>query len=325
MDSGSDLQNMSDQNSQHRLGEHVVGTRIVVRRRIPGVTGPTGGPAFTDVLGTCLRWSDGECVVERENGEQVVVAIAEIVSGKSVPPRAPVRHRVSARQAEEHSLVLWPQVETSPLGDWVLRTDPKPVGRLLKRANSCLAIGDPGRPDSAAVAAVVDFYRDRDREPLAQVVRDTAAEAAFTAAGWEPVAGGDAVFQLGAVSRALRALRSVAPLSFEQLVDRPQTQIGLQDDGVRVALELRVAGRLVAEARGGLSGDWFGLHAILVDPELRRRGLARRMVAELLDWGAERGATTCWLHVEADNHAALALYESLGLKTHHELRYLSPN
>lgn len=323
MDSGSDLQNMSDQLSQHRLGEHVVGTRIVVRRRIPGVTGPTGGPAFTDVLGICLRWSDGECVVQRENGEQVVIAIAEIVSGKPVPPRAPVRHRVSARQAEQHSLVLWPHVETMPLGDWVLRSDQQPEGRLIKRANSCLAIGDPGLPDAEAIAAVEEFYRLRERQPLLQVVRETDAEEAFGAAGWQPVPGGDAVFQMGSLSRAARALRPVAPLSFEELVDRPQTQLGLQDDDVRVALELRVEGRLVAEGRAGRSGDWLGLHGLFVEPELRRRGLARRMIAELLEWGAERGATTCWLHVETDNQQALTLYESLGLTTHHELRYLS--
>ena len=36
------------------LGPHVVGERVVVRRLLRGETGPTGGPAFTDLLGTCL-------------------------------------------------------------------------------------------------------------------------------------------------------------------------------------------------------------------------------------------------------------------------------
>lgn len=323
MESGSDLHNMSQQNSQHRLGAHVVGTRIVVRRLIPGETGPTGGPAFTDVLGTCVSWSDGVCVVQREDGEQVSIRIETIVSGKPVPPRPPVRHRISPRDAEHHSLTLWPDVETAPIGEWVLRSQARPVGRLIKRANSCLAIGDPGLADADAVEAVRAFYAAREREPLAQVVRDTDAEQVFAAAGWQPVPGGDAVFQIGSLSRAARALRPVAPLAFEQLLDQPQAQVGVIEDGVRAAVELRVAGRLVAQARAGLSGDWLGLHALQVDPELRRRGLGRRMIAELADWGAERGATTCWLHVESDNQPALTLYESLGLSTHHELRYLS--
>ncbi|CAM3431855.1 GNAT family N-acetyltransferase [Nocardioides dubius] len=323
MDSGSDLHISSEPSPQHRLGAHVVGSRIVVRRLLPGQVGATGGPAFTDVLGVCLSWGDGVCVVRREDGQEVAIRIAEIVSGKPVPPRPPVRHRISARDAEQHSLVLWPHVETAPIGEWVLRSDTQPVGRLIKRANSCLAIGEPGRADADAVDEVRAFYRAREREPLAQVVRDSDAERIFVTAGWQPVPGGDAVFQLGSLSRAARALRPVAPLSFEQLVARPQTQVGLTDDGVRVALELRIGGHLVATARAGLSGDWLGLHALQVEPELRRRGLARRMIAELLDWGAERGATTCWLHVESDNQAALDLYESLGFSTHHELRYLS--
>ncbi len=69
------------------LGPHVVGTRVVVRRVLPGETGPSGGPAMTDVLGVCVAWGDGVCVVERESGERVTIRIADIVSGKQVPPR----------------------------------------------------------------------------------------------------------------------------------------------------------------------------------------------------------------------------------------------
>ncbi len=48
------------------------------------------------------------------------------------------------------------------------------------------------------------------------------------------------------------------------------------------------------------------------------------MIAALLEWGAERGATTAWLHVEVDNEPGLALYEGLGFATHHTCRYLTP-
>jgi N-acetylglutamate synthase len=43
--------------------------------------------------------------------------------------------QVSAREAERHSLPLWPLVERGSLGEWELRTDPAPAGRLIKRAN----------------------------------------------------------------------------------------------------------------------------------------------------------------------------------------------
>jgi hypothetical protein len=71
-----------------------VGRRVVVRRVLRGETGPTGGPAFTDVLGTCETWADGRAVVRRDDGSTVEIALADIVSGKPVPPR-PERRRLS--------------------------------------------------------------------------------------------------------------------------------------------------------------------------------------------------------------------------------------
>jgi hypothetical protein len=84
---------VSDAPEAHRLGRHVVGARVVVRRRLPGETGPGGGPAMSDVVGTCLRWSDDECVVQPETGPPVTIPVRLIVAGKPVPPRGPRRRR----------------------------------------------------------------------------------------------------------------------------------------------------------------------------------------------------------------------------------------
>ncbi|MDX6326373.1 MAG: N-acetylglutamate synthase, partial [Nocardioidaceae bacterium] len=40
------------------LGPWCVGTRVVVRRRLSGRTGPSGGPALTDLLGILDHWGD---------------------------------------------------------------------------------------------------------------------------------------------------------------------------------------------------------------------------------------------------------------------------
>ena len=65
-----------------------MGHRVVVRRVLRGETGPSGGPAMTDVLGTCESWQDGVVTVRREDGSAVEIEVADIVSGKPVPPRA---------------------------------------------------------------------------------------------------------------------------------------------------------------------------------------------------------------------------------------------
>lgn len=264
---------------------------------------------MTDVLGTCTSWADGICTVQPESGPAVAIAVEDIVSGKPVPRRASVRQRVSARDAERHSLTMWPQVERTAYGEWELRTDPAPVGRLLKRANSCLALGDPGVPVPEAAAEVRDFYRSRERTPLVQVELDSATEDAFAALGWSVVPGGDAHFMVTSLAMAWRSVG-------------PDTEVDVEEDGPRVRAVRRSGGLEIGSGRAALDGDWLGIHAFEVQPEHREQGHATAMVAALLEWGAEQGATTVWLHVEVDNLPALRLYDGLGFLTHHTNRYL---
>jgi N-acetylglutamate synthase len=125
----------------HTLGPHVVGRRIVVRHLLPD------GSA-TDVLGTCTSWGPTSLTIDRdgpaERAGPVEIALSDVVTGKPVPPRASVRARVAPRDVELHSFADWPEVTREPLGQWVLRSSPPIGGRLLKRGNSALAMGDPG-------------------------------------------------------------------------------------------------------------------------------------------------------------------------------------
>ncbi|WP_435768929.1 GNAT family N-acetyltransferase [Nocardioides sp. SYSU DS0651] len=295
---------------RHLLGPHVIGQRVVVRRVIRGETGPTGGPALTDLLGVCVAWTDDTCVVQPDSGEPVRIPLRDIVSGKPVPPRPSVRHRVGTREAEAHTAALWPGVERVALGDWELRWETAPVGRLLKRANSCLAVGDPGRPFPDAVTAVEDFYAQRGRDPLVQVEAGSTVEQAFGDAGWRPLDGGEAEHRLAALARVRRRL-GAAP-------EPPGTVV--HESGPRV----RVTVGDVAEGQAGLDGDWLGLHGLRVADSRRREGLGRAVVAVLLEWGAEQGATTAWLHVETDNVTGLGFWASLGFEPHHTCRYYAP-
>jgi len=54
------------------------------------------------------------------------------------------------------------------------------------------------------------------------------------------------------------------------------------------------------------------LVSMWVDPSVRRRGLARRLVEEVLRWSADRGRASVHLHVTSNNPAARALYLSAG-------------
>ncbi len=298
---------------QHVLGPHVVGQRIVVRSLIRGETGPTGGPAMTDLLGVCVAWGDGVCVVQPESGASVTILLGDIVSGKPVPPRPLVRHRVSPRDAELHTASLWASVETVPLGEWVLRTDTAPVGRLRRRGNSCLAFGDPGMPYDEAAAVVRAFYDERDRPTYVQVEADSDQEAQLRALGWGHDPTGDAELRLASLTQVRRRLRHVAGMT------------GLTETGPRATAEIGDGSATWARGEAATDGDWIGVHAVEVDPSHRRQGLATAVMAALLEWGAEQGATTVWLHVETDNAPALTFYDRLGLAPHHTCRYFMPS
>lgn len=286
---------------QHLLGPHVVGQRVVIRHLLP----PGSGAGATDVLGECVAFGD-VVVVRREDGEIVRIPVDSIVSGKPVPLRASVRQRVSARAAEDHTLRLWQGVEQQQIGEWMLRTEPHPPGRLRKRANSCLAIGDPGCSFEEAAARIEAFYRAKGRDILIQVEADSAVEQQVRDSGWQHVAGGDSEFLLTSLAHALRTRPP-----------RLRDEITFTEDGDRARVE--IPGVAVGEAT--FDRDWLGLHALDVAPEHRRRGVATAVLRELLEWGAELGGSTAWLHVEVDNQAALELYRGFGFRGHHGCRY----
>lgn len=290
----------------HTLGPHVVGQRIVVRHLLPD------GRA-TDVLGTCTAWGEDSLTIDRDAhagaAGPVTVRLADVVTGKPVPPRASVRARVAAQEVEQHVSALWSSTTTEPLGRWLLRASPPHGGRLRRRGNSALAMEPPGIGWADAVLGVRRFYDAIDQVPLVQVQLGSEVERALAPLGFTPMGDGDAHAQLASVARALRSVRAAAPEVDAELDESPGSVVATVADGA-------------ATGRGVLSGDWLLVESLAVDPAERRRGLATAVLAEVLDWGAALGATTALLHVETPNAAAIALYERHGFVTHHTNRYL---
>ena len=280
----------------------MVGQRVVVRHLLPD------GRA-TDVLGTCTAWGADSLTVDREGHGPVTIPLADVVTGKPVPPRASVRARVSAQEVEQHVSALWSSITTEPLGEWLLRASPPHGGRLRRRGNSALAMHEPGIGWVDAAWGVRRFYDALDQTPLVQVQRGSQVEQTLAPLGFEPMGDGDAHAQLASVARALRSARAAAPDVAAELDEAPGS--------LTVSI-----GSGVATGRGVLSGDWLLVESLAVEPSQRRRGLATAVLAEVLDWGASLGATTALLHVETANPGAIALYERHGFVTHHTNRYL---
>jgi GNAT superfamily N-acetyltransferase len=323
--------------------EDLVGTRIVVRVR--SVNG------LYDVLGDLLSVTDGHLRVLTRRGE-VEVDRANLVTGHPVPPppsrAAPPHRALSVGDLEVVAAKHWQASETDWLGGWLLRA----ADGFTNRANSVLAIGEPGMPLAHAVLEVTDWYTDRGLRPVAAVPQARpddpdahqllAAAGAFEAAGWQLIHDGSALV-MTAPTGELRAPGPPLPAGLTlAFADRPDDawlaayhyrggssvppagRKLLMSAPAQVFVSIRDGSDIVALARGSLADRWAGLTAMEVAPSHRHRGLARHVIAAIAGWGWDQGARSIYLQVTDSNEPAISLYRSAGFEPHHVYDYLTP-
>ena len=308
-----------------------VGLRVVVRHRAGGL-GPSGGPALNDVVGRVLAIDEQTVTVQRRDGRTAVVPLADVVTWKSVPDRPLRRRKAVDIDAEELTRITsrgWPPIESVQLGEWELRAS----GRFTGRANSVAVHGSPGVPFGSAVTEVEEFYGERDQPAVAQVIVGSGLEASFTATGWVPMEGyyGGAVVQVADLDPTYAAdaeARVAATVDDEWLshygrVNDPVAARAVLEGPAQVAF-ISIGEPTVAIGRVAVTGEWAGISCVEVDPEVRRQGLATRIVDTALAWAVEHGADKAYLQTMRTNEAAIALYEPYGFMDHHDYRYLQP-
>lgn len=332
------------------------GTRVVVRYRRDV---PDGGPPLTDVVGELVAADELTVSVAGRRGV-VTVARSAVVAAKEVPPRPSRRGAphlaLSIEDLQRLTVDGWPALEVERLGEWVLRA----AGGFTSRANSVLAVGSPGLPLSAAVDRVEQWYAARGQpaivslagpsgflvadDPLgAELLRRgyrSRAQTLVLTAATGTVTATETVTVTEAVAPALPPAGPSAPPPVEVAVTESLEPSWLAayarsrplDPGVATAVltgspqqlfaTATAEGATVAVARLSIAHAWGGLAALWVEPAHRRRGLATTLTTELARQARARGIRSLWLQVEADNAAALALYERLGFAVHHAYEYL---
>jgi hypothetical protein len=71
-----------------RVGAHDVGSRVVLRYRLPEQEHGRFGETLSDLVGELLEWPQdpgGRAAVRRRSGEQVSIERARIVAAKVIP------------------------------------------------------------------------------------------------------------------------------------------------------------------------------------------------------------------------------------------------
>jgi GNAT superfamily N-acetyltransferase len=244
-------------------------------------------------------------------------------------------------EIERVAALHWRAGDEERLGDWLLRA----AGGFTGRANSALAIGDPGLPVDDALATVTGWYQARGLRPMIAVPQPLAASASLDALlkerAWPPRAAPAYVMTARLSSHPAASSRSL-PLPegtrarFDPEPDDawlgmyhyrgqelpPVARDLLLSAAWQAFASIRDAsGEPVAIARLSVAGDWAGITAVEVSPARRREGLGTLITQAACAEAAGQGIERVFLQVEVENAAALALYERCGFRYSHRYAY----
>jgi GNAT superfamily N-acetyltransferase len=248
---------------------------------------------------------------------------------------SPVPDLDRVRRLEELAFRGWPALETRDHAGWRLRF----AAGYTKRANSINALGQDARIDPATLQSLEATYLERGQPPIWRLspLAPRAMAELLAAQCYRPIER--SLVQVCALHDGFAADPEVRiqPHPTDPWIEafaihspvQPQHRDAMRRMLTAIANPagfalVETAGRPIAMAIGAVEGDHVGLFDVLVMPEARRRGLARRVTESLYAWAWRQGARFAYLQVVATNQAALPLYATQGFRPVYEYEYRVP-
>jgi N-acetylglutamate synthase len=242
-------------------------------------------------------------------------------------------------ELERSAAAHWRGTEEQWLGEWLLRA----ADGFTGRANSALALGDPGVPLDAALDFVSGWYRARGLPAMISVPLPLAADgldgldAELTERAWA-TRPGPAFVMVADLPLAVAAsgLPAGAEVAAEADPDAawlaryhyrgtdtqpPVMREVLTSAQDQAFISIRTESEVMAIARLSIADGWAGLTAVEVNPGHRRAGLGLAITAAACAEAVRRDVRRVFLQVEVGNAAARALYERCGFRYSHRYHY----
>jgi len=233
----------------------------------------------------------------------------------------------------------WPALETAVVGGWLLRSS---SGGSV-RANSVSALSYSGDDLDASLARVIAYYRERDAVPrftITDVSTPSALDRQLADRGWTRQGDHLTMAKDIAGSCGTATASSVEVIQHEQPTPEWYAVYleGLSESRKAVAPQLvaRVPaprrffsgvrdGRVIASGLSVLDGGLASVQCMATLPEARRTGAARVVLATIETFARAGGARRLYLQADAENAAAIALYQRVGFTVagHYHTRELA--
>ena len=251
-------------------------------------------------------------------------------------------------ELERVAAAHWRGTEEEWLGEWLLRA----ADGFTGRANSALALSDPGVPLDAALHYVTGWYRARGLTAMVSVPLPLAAsgrdghdgedgqhglDAELTERAWATRPGPAFVMvadlPLAATGSGLPAEAEVAAEADPDAAwlaryhyrgtdtQPPVMREVLTSAQDQAFISIRTESEVLAIARLSIADGWAGLTAVEVNPGHRRAGLGLAITAAACAEAVRRDVGRVFLQVEVGNAAARALYERCGFRYSHRYHY----
>lgn len=232
-------------------------------------------------------------------------------------------------------LAAWPARESVDIQGWTALSD----GGVTGRPNAVCPLAFHGKLGEA-IAEVQKHYGARSMRPTFRIARGHCAPFDLTenliARGWKPST--ETLVMTAPLDAALAMLPAPAgamlspdyPPSVDAII-RETSASDAEYEERRGLAQRTPAPRSFAVIGAESAAEAVGLCVVVegragvflmrTHPNHRRKGLARHVLAALLRWARQEGATDAFLQVEASNAPAIALYRAAAFKSVYSYDY----
>jgi len=232
-------------------------------------------------------------------------------------------------ELEAVAAITSPANMTANLGKWILRAT---KGGSLPE-NSALPTGDrpfgePGLELDAALLTVTNFFRENKLPSTIAVPLSAYSQLDehLESQGWQVAADFTYLVidtnevQPITLDTSLTTQTATEPTPGWRAIEGDSTGESMRSYPANY-LSIHINNQPISAGRIAFNGGWGVISKVFVNPNYRRQGIGRTLMYALADTARAHSYHKLALQVDSRNAPALSLFDSIGFRNHHSVRF----